>query len=323
MPTLRSCFCLLVLAFGFGSAARTASAGTPLPPPDRGVPPATATFDLRLDPVLLALDQAAEALGGATVNTHGGFVEKGRADLAQARAAATAALDFTLTHPVFGEQPAPVSPALNATLAKLNGVSRAGNSQPNMYETLAGLKAALESLRTIPGGDLGGARDDIIAGVARTTDDVIAGIEYAGKPAPARVVTNRSNLNRVADPVVPAPPRSPEFLAANSTLRQPAVAARSALALVRAVRADTAYADPTTHPALLSEINVIESLANAVMADDGQDAGARAKLLSDLLLALEAARLRAEQLALNPSETPEAKARSSQLETDLRKLMTD
>ena len=31
----------------------------------------------------------------------------------------------------------------------------------------------------------------------------------------------------------------------------------------------------------------------------------------------------AEQLALIPSDTPEAKARSSQLETDLRKLMTD
>ena len=159
-------------------------ADSPAPSPAEDL---TASAVARLEAVRAALDRAATNLRSATSATHGGFVSKGRADLAPALAAANAALDFARANPASSVQPATISPASNATLVRLNGVHQpTPNSQPSMHRTLAALKSALEVLQSVPGGDLGGAREIIISSVAQTTNDVIAGIRFADQDATAK-----------------------------------------------------------------------------------------------------------------------------------------
>ena len=135
---------------------------------------------IRLEAVQGALEQANTALRGATVNTHGGFVEKARADVALALAAAKAALELVHAHPSDGAPAGPASNLLATTLAHLNDISpTAGNPQPNMFRALAGLKAALEAMPPVADGALGGEREKIIASAAQAADDVIAGIRFA------------------------------------------------------------------------------------------------------------------------------------------------
>ncbi len=117
----------------------------------------------RLQAVCSALEMAASTLHTATTATHGGFVEKGLADLAPAVAAANAAVDYARSNPGIGAQPAPVSTASEATLARIDTAHHPGaKSQPSMYRTLDDLKSVLNTLQSTPGGTLGGKRAPVL-----------------------------------------------------------------------------------------------------------------------------------------------------------------
>ncbi len=144
---------------------------------------ASDTTSIRLAAVRMALDQAATTLHEATVATHGGFVEKGLEDLAQALSATDAALELARNHPDSGALPAPASPAADAALIRIDAMRQPAPAvQPSMYRTLAALKAALVALQTVPGGDLGGAREKLITSMAQAADDIINGIQFVQFP---------------------------------------------------------------------------------------------------------------------------------------------
>jgi general secretion pathway protein G len=164
--------------------AFNANANSPFRP---AAAPATAVTSL--EAVVAGLEQANANLNQATVATHGGFVAQGQSHLAPAVAAANAALVFARSIPSLGAPPRPAQPAFDAALALLNSTTQAGHrSQPSMYGALAGLKAALVALQTVPGGEIGGkASEQIIAGIAQTARDVIDGIQFAdANAAPGR-----------------------------------------------------------------------------------------------------------------------------------------
>jgi hypothetical protein len=179
-------------AGNFSPASRPAAAPAPpmapasagASPPDLAPPaPAVAGTAAGLTVVLAAIEEATVALSGATVSTHGGYVQQGLVDLAAARDSANTALVLARAHPALDTVPASPSPRSQAALAQLGAFHRTGRSQPNMYRALAGVKRALTALEAVPGGDLGGTRDNLIISLVRAANDVITGIQFSNQRA--------------------------------------------------------------------------------------------------------------------------------------------
>ena len=168
-----------------GTLARVPVSAT-VQPLAAAAPPLSASGPhTNLDSVLAALEWTDHNLRmtTATVTAHGGFVEKAaRRSLRSALAAANAAIEFLRANPSAGAESARASPVADAALARLNSeVPDNGSWDPRMADAISSLKSALNELRNAPGGELGGAREKMIAGIAKTVDDVIAGIKSADK----------------------------------------------------------------------------------------------------------------------------------------------
>jgi RNA polymerase sigma factor (sigma-70 family) len=146
---------------------------------DRPASNPVATTASGLEAVRTALEQAATKLGGATRNTHGGFVEKGLADITENLDQVKAALAYAQTHPTSAGSPPVVSPSMEAAGRLVNSHhDPLDRAQPNMYDTLPKLKDALVALRDTPGDDWGGRRDKIAAGIGAAATDVLSGIKF-------------------------------------------------------------------------------------------------------------------------------------------------
>lgn len=107
-----------------------------------------------------------------------------------------------------------------------------------------------------------------------------------------------------------------------STIKQPKAAARAALDLVQAVRQDAEYASALTHPALLSDLNVLASEANAILKDGGRNPPAVAKLLDEFSLALAQTVSWAGGVARRSAETQDNKDKLLALEKKLQEIQS-
>ena len=164
-----------------------------------------------LDAVRTALEQAATTLGGASKATHGGFVELGLDDLAQARAAVGSAVAVIRLNPAITAEPVPSPYESTGLLKELNAFAQpAGNPQPNMYHAVPFLKTAIEALQTVPGGDLGGAREKITDRISAALEDIVSGIRVADHAnQTARRAGGGANRNAGPAPAVAGPTAPP------------------------------------------------------------------------------------------------------------------
>ncbi len=165
---------LLLLATGLLLAAgpatpRTAGADTA---PVKSTPVA-------IEAVRIPLRGADAELAGATLSTHGGYVEKSRADIARALALLDDDAGLARANPAI---PPPATPAENlAALYNNLGYIRpaGGGNQPNMYGALAQLRSAIAMMQIAPSGELGDAREPLVAAISAAASDIVAGIKVA------------------------------------------------------------------------------------------------------------------------------------------------
>ncbi len=151
------------------------------------VPEASANMRMLLGRAERALHDAAASLAGAVTDTHAGFVEKARADVEQTIADVQAVQRLVQANPAIAAVPATL-PATFEAVSKQVGYTRqpGGKNQLQMHGACPGLIAALAALRDTPGGDLGGLREKITAGIGQAAAAIISGIEYADRnPAPS------------------------------------------------------------------------------------------------------------------------------------------
>ncbi len=176
---------LAACATSSGQPRPAAATAAPAARPEIARPGATGS----LAAARRALDQAIESMRTATVGNKGGFVERARADLVEARLNVTNCLAFIAAHPGIETQPPAPSAEISAISTRVSdfNVTSRPNHAPNLRFALSSVQTALVYLQQTPAGDRGGFRDHAIASLGQAVSDLIAGISQVDSPdRPAR-----------------------------------------------------------------------------------------------------------------------------------------
>ncbi|HTB62804.1 MAG TPA: hypothetical protein VK737_04370 [Opitutales bacterium] len=200
---------MLTSSLAWGDAA----APPQRPGPPKLSPDPSPTAQAHLDSVNAALIIAQNALGRATTDNHGGFVEKAAADVKKAlddEAQATAYLKAHADENKLATGPAPAdssAPGFAKIPGNVNsrrpGGTRGDTAQTNMIAAVDSLNAALNELLNSSAtssqppilGDLGGYRKKLLDDINQANTDVLAGIATG-------------NGQTVTPPMPPAPATS-------------------------------------------------------------------------------------------------------------------
>lgn len=123
-----------------------------------------------------ALQQCADFMDKATINNKGGYVEKARADLEQARLNMIAAIDYVRAHPELARERRP--PELPEFPVEPPPPAAGPPGVPNLRKAMTALTEAHRQLNSARGGALGGHRDKLNADFKRAANNIIAGIHF-------------------------------------------------------------------------------------------------------------------------------------------------
>jgi hypothetical protein len=208
----------IVTGIGEADARNTAAASRAAPPavslsnPPAPSAPATAAGRW-LDAADTALRNALGSLGGAGRPEHGGFVERAMDEILTAAAETRVAAVAERESPADPRRAATFPLGYDQLLSNLATVRPPGlRAQSNMTGAQAMLRAALLALQNAPGGDLAGARDRIVAAIARANAALRSGIEYADTNEARSPRGNARRGGSASSPIAPwqsAPAPSP------------------------------------------------------------------------------------------------------------------
>ena len=104
------------------------------------------------------------------------------------------------------------------------------------------------------------------------------------------------------------------------TIKDAKTEATSTLKLIRLARQNSGLANPGTHADLLTDFNVLESMANAIISDDGKNSDASSKLLGEFSAQLDETTNYADLILANTSDNSNTRQQARLFAASLRAL---
>ena len=151
----------------------------------------------RLVQTQAALQRAHDALGKASTNKHGGYVQKARSTIGAAQRDLASAMSFIAEHPDVRLHSDDTTAIRPATIPSFDVKADGTYTSPNLAHAITALNDALAQFTTSAGdghlavSDLGGIRDQILGDIDQTNQHILEAYAFAHKtpnPPPAGAI---------------------------------------------------------------------------------------------------------------------------------------